>query len=438
MKNFLAATTSSAILLLIAGYVQIAVAQSSSSANAPATDVAATESAAQDWLSWRGPNHNGIVENQSPPIKWDRDQNVLWKTKLPGSGHASPTIVGNRILLATAVEKTQTQSVVAFDRSTGKQLWSTDLHVGKLTKKIHKKNTYASQTVVSDGKLAFAVFENDGKIWVTALDLDGNKAWQKSVGNYRSGLEFGFGTSPNLQDGKLLVTSESEAESFLLALNPSDGTEIYRIDRGNKSSYSVPVIATVAGKPQLLLSGLNTVQGYDPETGESLWSAPTKWQFSCGTMVVHEDLAFASGGYPGKQTLAVRADGSGEIVWQNPIKVYEQSMIVVDGYLYGLAEKGIMYCWRCSDGKEMWKERLQGPESASPVLAGGHLYLTNEIGTTFVLKPNPEKMEMVAKNQLGDSSFASMAMVDNRIYTRVAHIDDNNKRVEWLYCLGAE
>ena len=151
-------------------------------------------------------------------------------------------------------------------------------------------------------------------------------------------------------------------------------------------------------------------------------------------MVWDGDLVFASGGYPPQQTMAIRADGSGKIVWQNPVKVYEQSMIVVDGYLYAQAEKGIVYCWRCSDGKEMWSARTRGPESASPVFAGGNLYFTNELGTTFVVKPDPKEFKLVATNQLGSSSFASMTILDNRIYTRVA---DANQQ-EWLYCLGKE
>ncbi len=385
----------------------------------------------QDWRTWRGPNANGVIEGQSPPVEWSAEKNVVWKTRVPGKGHASPTVVGDKILLATADQSAQTQSVLAFSRVSGKKLWEAQVHSGKLARKIHGKNTHASQTVVSDGTHAFAVFCNGGKIWVTALTLDGEKTWQKNLGTYTSNRSFGFGTSPIFQDGKLFVTNECNDDSFVLALNPTDGEEIYRIEQPRETSYSVPVVATVAGRRQLLTFGGKQAAGYDAETGKELWKVPGKWTTTCGTMVWDGDLAFCSGGWPAQQTMAIRADGSGEVVWQNPIKIYEQSMIVVDGYLYGQAEKGIVYCWRCSDGKQMWKARTKGPESASPVLAGGHLYFTNELGTTFVIKPNPQKFELVATNQLGSSSFASMTMLDNRIYTRVA---DGNQ--EWLYCLG--
>ena len=394
--------------------------------------VAAQE--ANDWRSWRGPNGNGITENQNPPIQWSEQKNVVWKTPVPGRGHASPTVVGDKILLATADQSAQTQSVLAFDRASGKKLWETVVHFGNLGPQVHPKNTYASQTVVSDGSHAFVVFSNAGKIWTTALNLDGKQLWQKQTATYTSNRPFGFGTSPTFADGKLFVTCVSNGDSFVVALNPTNGQEIYRIQQPKATSYSVPVVATVAGKRQLLMSGGQQVAGYDPETGVQLWKTPARWVTSCGTMVWDGDLVFASGGYPAQQTLAIRADGSGQIVWQNPIKVYEQSMIVVDGYLYAQAEKGIVYCWRCSDGKEMWSARTRGPESASPVLAGGNLYFTNELGTTFVIKPDPKEFKLVATNQLGSSSFASMTMIDNRIYTRVA---DANRQ-EWLYCLGKE
>ena len=245
----------------------------------------AKDSSQSDWLNWRGPNGNGIVEDQTPPTEWSADKNVIWKTPVPGRGHASPTIVGDKILLATADQTKKTQSVVAFDRESGEKIWETEIHSGNFATKMHPKNTYASQTVVSDGTHAFVVFSNDDKIWVTALTLDGEKAWQKQAGTYRSKLPFGYGTSPTFHDGKLFVTSESEEEGFILALNPTDGEEIYRIDLTAGSSYSVPAVGTVAGKRQLLMAGNRQVAGYDVETGEQLWKAPAAWETCCGTMV---------------------------------------------------------------------------------------------------------------------------------------------------------
>lgn len=384
------------------------------------------------WLSWRGPQGNGITENQDPVTQWTNEQNVIWKSKVPGKGHASPTIVGNKIILATADNQAQTQSVVCYDRANGEKLWEIQIHEGNLNPRIHPKNTQASATIASDGTHAFAVFNNNGGVWLTALDLDGKQVWQKEVGKFRPAqYQFGYGCSPSFMDGKLFVTSESEADPFILALDPATGEQIYRVERPKATSYSTPVVANVAGKKQLLMSGGRSVKGYDADTGEELWSANTPWVVSCGTMVWDENLAFASGGFPRPQTIAVDA-GTGEVAWTNQVKCYEQSMIVVDGYLYGLSDRGICYCWRAKDGKEMWKSRMENPISASPVYAGGNLYFTIENGKTFVIKANPEAFELVSTNQLGDRAFATPTFLDNLIFTRVG---DGSQ--EWLYCLGS-
>jgi outer membrane protein assembly factor BamB len=152
-------------------------------------------------------------------------------------------------------------------------------------------------------------------------------------------------------------------------------------------------------------------------------------------MVWHKDIVIASGGYPKAETIAIRADGSGEMLWRNSQKCYEQSLLAYDGYVYGLTDNGVIYCWRVEDGKDMWKQRLRGPVSSSPVLAGGHIYWANERGTTYVFKPNPESFELVAENQLGDESFASPAVCGGKIYIRSAS-GSGAKRQEYLYCFG--
>ena len=152
-------------------------------------------------------------------------------------------------------------------------------------------------------------------------------------------------------------------------------------------------------------------------------------------MVWHGDIVFASGGYPKAGTYAIRADGSGKVIWQNNQKCYEQSMIVVDGYVYALTDNGILYCWRGKDGQEMWRQRLAGPVSASPVLVGGLIYWDNEAGTFYVFKPNPERFESVAENRLGTEAFASPAVSGNELFLRVASGQKPNRQ-EFLYCIS--
>ena len=395
--------------------------------------------AEDDWRRWRGPLGNGIVEGQTPPTRWSDTENVVWKVKIPGRGHASPIIVGDRIFLTTADEQQSTQSVVCFDRATGKQLWQTIVNEGELNPRIHPKNTHASPTIATDGERVFAVFNNHQSIQLVALDLDGNKIWEQNTGEFKASFPFGYGASPIVYKTNVIVANLNNGSfSGLIAYDGVTGKEQWRIKRPAGTSYSTPVVATVAGQEQMLLSGTNQVFGFDPNNGKKLWESPANWAVSCGTMVWNEDLVFASGGYPAQQTLAVKADGSGEKVWDNAIKVYEQSMLYLDGYLYAHSDNGGVFCWRADDGKEMWKQRFSSgrdPQSASPVYANGNIYFTAENGQTLVIKATPDKLEEVARNQLGDESFASMAICGNQIFTRVAY-GEGPGRQEWLYCLG--
>jgi len=231
----------------------------------------------------------------------------------------------------------------------------------------------------------------------------------------------------------LIVVSEY-GEGYLAAFDKSDGSEQWRVPRKNKTSYSSPVVAHVAGKDQLLLSGADKIVSYDPDNGKILWETAGSSLATCGTMVWSDDLVFASGGFPNKETLAVKADGSGEIVWKNGDKSYEQSMLYHDGFVYTLNDNGIALCWNAETGEEKWKVRLGGPVSSSPILAGGLIYATNERGITFVFKPNPETFEKVGEFQLGDEGFATPVFVGHEVFVRTA--EQSVERQEYLYCVG--
>jgi outer membrane protein assembly factor BamB len=193
-------------------------------------------------------------------------------------------------------------------------------------------------------------------------------------------------------------------------------------------------VGHVAGKDQLLMSGASEVCSYDPASGKKLWSAKGSTVATCGTLVWDGDIVFASGGYPGSETVAVKADDSGEMLWRNNSNCYEQSMLATGGYLYALTDQ-VLFCWRGSDGQEMWKQRLKGPVSSSPVLAGGHIYQANESGLHYVFKPNPDKLEIVAENQVGSESFATPSICGGQIFVRTA-VKEGGKRQEYLYCFG--
>lgn len=397
---------------------------------------AAVPDPSQDWPAWRGPNANGkAAENQTPPTSFGENQNVQWKVTVPGRGHSSPVILGDQIFLTTADEQRQVQGVICFDKNSGKQLWITPVHKGNFPAQIHKKNTHASGSVATNGESIFTVFYNQGQIKVSALSLEGKPLWSKSAGRFNpKKYKFGYGASPLLYKDIVIATGESDNGSFITAFDQKTGASGWKIPRRADISFSSPIVANIANRDQLLISGLFEVSSYDPNNGKKLWSVPGTTQATCGTMVWDGETVFASGGYPEAQTIAVKADGS-EVLWKNKQKCYEQSMLAHDGYVYGYTDGGIAVCWRASDGREMWKARLGGNVSASPILANGNIYLANEAGSIFIFKATPESYQQVSKTQLGDDIFPTPAFVDNKIFYRVG-ANNGQQRQEYLYCIS--
>lgn len=391
-------------------------------------------SAERDWPWWRGPSRNGIAVGSAPTKLALAD--ALWKTPVPGRGHSSPVVVGDRVFLTTADMQAKSQSVLAFDRRTGKQLWIVELSRGGFPARNHPHNTEATPTIACDGERLFVTFFHHERIEVTALDLNGKELWQKQAGPFNPRkYEYGYAPSPVLYQGYVIVTAEYDGQSFLVALDRDTGSQGWRMARPNNISFSSPSIGRIAGRDQLLISGNDQVVSYDPATGKQLWAAAGTTQATCGTIVWDGDLAIASGGYPKSETIAIKADGSGAVAWKNVQNLYEQSLLANGGYVYGLTGKGVLFCWRSADGQEMWKQRLSGPVSASPVLAGGNIYWANELGTLYVFKANPAKFELVAENKIGDEAFPSPAICGGQIFLRVGHKTPGGRQ-EYLYCFG--
>ncbi len=389
-----------------------------------------------DWPWWRGPSRNGVASDAAVPTKFGDGVNMLWKSPVPGRGHSSPTVVGNRIYLTTAFEQEQRHAVIAFDRATGKEVWQVDVSQGAFPARNHNKNTEATPTIACDGERLFTAFYHHDMVEAITLDLNGKILWRQKVAAFRpKQFEYGYAPSPLIYQGSVIFSSEYDGDSYITALNRVTGKQVWQTKRLASISFSTPVIGKVAGKDQMLISGQQFVTSYNPQTGKPSWVVKGTTHATCGTMVWDGDIAFASGGFPKSETIAVRADGTKKVLWTNNQKCYEQSMIVHEGHLYALTDNGIMFCWHGETGKEMWKERLSGPVSASPVLAGGHIYWANEAGTMYVFKPSPEKFDLVATNSLGDSAFPSPAICGGQIILRVGQGDGAGRR-EWLYCFA--
>ncbi len=409
--------------LLLAGF-------SASAADKPAF----LEAAPDDWPWWRGPALDGKSRDRQTATQWSGTENVFWKYAVPGRGHSSPILCGRYIFLTSADEQTKTQHVLAIDRKTGKQLWDYTAHRGGFLRK-YSKNTHASATPACDGKALYSVFINNDGLHVTATSLEGKLLWQKEAGKFRS--EHGYGSSPVLYGSLVIVNGESLKDSFLAALDRTTGKEVWKIDRkttGRHGNYSTPIVALLAGKSQLIQTGMHEVTSYDPETGEKIWSCAGPAEVTANTVACSDKLVFASGGFPEKELLAIRADGKGDVTkthveWRTRKGVaYVPSPLYHDDYLYVVSDDGMATCFETASGKQIWQERLSGAFSSSPILVGSLVYVTNEAGLTFVLKTGP-KFEIVAKNDLGDSVLATPAACGDRLYLRTSR---------FLYCIGKE
>ncbi|QDT74691.1 PQQ-binding-like beta-propeller repeat protein [Lacipirellula limnantheis] len=388
---------------------------------------------AEDWPWWRGPNRNGEANpEQRPPTAWDGSSHVVWKSRVPGRGHSSPSVVGNHVFLATADEEQQTQSVVCYDRTNGKQLWETVVHRGGLMRK-NEKSSAASSTVACDGERVFINFANSDAVFVTALALDGKQLWQTKICDYT--IHQGFGASPAIYQSFVIAAADSHAGGVLAALDRRSGQIVWKRDRPEEPNYTSPIILNVDGKDQLFLTGCGLFSSFDPLSGETLWEIPGATTECVTSTVSDGKRVFCSGGYPKNHLAAVLADGSGRVAWETRDRVYVPSLLARDGYLFGVLDAGVAACWKSDTGEQMWKERLGGEFSASPVLMGDAIYATSESGETYIFRADPTKYDQIAVNKLGDQVMASMAICGGRIYSRVVeHTDDGPQ--DMLYCLG--
>jgi outer membrane protein assembly factor BamB len=398
------------------------------------TDAERVTVAATDWPWWRGPNRNGIADaKQKPPTKWSETENVLWKSPVPGRGHGSPTVVGDQVFLATADQEKETQSVLCYDRNTGKQLWQTEVHRGGFDKKGNAKSSHASSTVACDGQRLFINFLHDGAVYTTALDRDGKQLWQTKVCDFVN--HQGFGASPALYRSLVIVSADNKGGGVLAGLERATGKVVWKQERPQLPNYTSPIILPVDGRDQVLMTGCDLVASFEPLTGKKLWEAKGATTECVTSAVTDGQLVFASGGYPKNHVTAVRGDGSGKVVWEKNIRVYVPSMLVHNGYLYVVQDGGVVACWKCDTGKEAWKGRLAGTFSASPVLVGERIFATNEAGRTFIFKATPDGFDLEGENKLGDEVIATPAFCGDRIYMRVA-TEKKGQRQEMLYCVG--
>jgi len=399
---------------------------------------------AENWPQFRGPNAQGTSSAVNLPTEWSKDNNIAWKTAIPGDGWSSPIVWGERVFLTAATNDNKECRVYALDLATGKILW--DKHVfDQVPLQRHPKNSYATPTPVTDGETVYAVF-SDGSF--VALDFEGNVKWTNRELNYFS--HHGLGASPILYKNLLIfpVNPSNRGEpkelgwlqpwdkSFLLALDKTTGQERWKGKRGmSRISHASAVVVQVEGKDQILSAAGDVIQGFDPANGELIWTVRSHGEPCVPTPAVGDGLIYSAptGGDPIR---AVRIDGKGDctdthLAWeQRRNSSTVPSFLYVKPCLYTVTDNGTLSCLDAATGEFLWQQRIGGTVSASPLYADGKIYVLSEQGETTVLKlsDNPKNAaEVLAKNNLEEDAQASIAVAGNRLLIRTTR---------HLWCIG--
>ncbi len=394
------------------------------------------------WPCFRGPGTMGVSDAEGLPLRWDADNNVVWKTTLPGPGASSPITFGDRIFLTCyggylvpgqsegSLNQLQ-RHLIALRRDTGDVIWDQAVPAKLPEEESIRDHGYAANTPAVDADRIYAFF---GKSGVFAFDHQGNQLWQADVGSNTSG--WGTAASPLLHRDMVIINASVESES-LVALDRRTGDEKWRAS-GIREAWNSPVIVTAdSGREELVVARHGDVLAFDPDTGAPLWSCKTDitW-YMVPTAVAADGIVYCLGGRSGAAALAVRAGGSGDVtathrLWTSKTGSNVTSPIYLDGHLYWMSETlGIAYCVEADTGELVYRQRLDraGQVYASPVLADGRLYYLTRSGRTFVLAASPQ-FEQLAVNDLDDGSqFDGSPAVDgNRLLIRSG---------KFLYCLG--
>ena len=272
-----------------------------------------TAARGENWPGWRGPRGDGTSLETGAPVYWNATSNVLWKTELPGAGHASPIVWEDRIFTVTALSDTQERVLLCLDRPSGKILWQKTVLTAPLESK-HQLNSHASSTPVTDGQLVYAAFLDVRQMLVAAYDFSGNQKWLVHPGPFAS--KHGFCSSPILYGNKVIVNGDHDGESYLVALDRQTGKTLWKTPRENHTrSYCVPLIRELAGRMQMVLTGDKCVASYDPETGHQHWiiDGPTEQFVASPVYSEKTGLLYITGGFPDHHILAIKPDGLGNV-----------------------------------------------------------------------------------------------------------------------------
>ncbi|MFY9256382.1 MAG: PQQ-binding-like beta-propeller repeat protein [Fuerstiella sp.] len=400
-----------------------------------------SRSLAENWPCWRGPRGDGTSAEKSIPTSWkgETGDNIAWKVAVPGTGHSSPIVWGDRIFLSSCLEDQEARVLLCLDRATGKTLWQKTVVKSVLETK-HRLNSHASGTPATDGKIVYVTFlEVDGhevdaanvgkprpvtpgEIVVAAYDFAGEKLWQTTTGAFVS--VHGFCSSPVIHEGLVIINGDHDGDSYVAALDRFTGKQVWRTPREEKTrSYCTPLIRTIDGKTQMVMSGSKRVVSLNPNTGERMWLVEGPTEQFVASMVFDGSKFYMAAGFPTHHVLGIRPDGTGDVsgthvAWHSKqAACYVPSPVVVGKHLFVADDRGTANCFDTETGDRLWQDRVGNHFSASLVTANGLVYFIADDGTTKVVRPG-SKLDVVNENPLGEFTFASPAISNGQIFIR--------------------
>ncbi|MDP6443119.1 MAG: PQQ-binding-like beta-propeller repeat protein [Pirellulaceae bacterium] len=426
---------------------------------------------ADNWPQFRGAGAAGIGSGK-PPIEWDVEsgRNIAWKTRVPGLGHSSPIVWGDRVFLTTAVhekldapalstgwlggsgdpieeEGDWTWQVRCLRLTDGDLLWQRDVKSGAPTIKRHAKASHANCSVATDGKRVVAFFGSEG---LYCFDVDGQLEWKKDLGRLHSGpydapkLEWGFASSPVIHDSKVILQCDCLNARFVVVLDLMTGRELRRIVRDDVATWSTPLVVTHQGRTQVVCNGYRQMAGYDLESGEQLWTLRDGGDVPVPSPLFANGLIYLTNSHGRAPTFAIEPTARGDLTpsdddeaerpaglawWQPRDGSYIPTPLVYDDRLYTCNDNGRLVVRNALSGELIYRKRISASGatySASAVAANGFLYFTAETGVVTVVKTG-DQYELAAKNEMGEITMSTPSIAGDRLLIRTARD---------LYCIA--
>lgn len=417
----------------------------------------AAPSAAQNWPSFRGPFARGVSDNQDLPADWDvkTGRNVRWAAAVPGQGHSSPVVWGDRVFVTSVVRENppkialgDTGGISLADDKTphvwrlsclsardGKVIWSTDAYSGTPRATRHVKASQANATPVTDGRTVVAILGSEGLV---AYDMDGGLKWRADLGVLNPGYfgdptsEWGHSSSPIIFNDLVIIQADRHKDSYLAAFDLATGQRTWNVSRQERPVWATPTLHTTGDRTDLIVVGGEYVRGYDPTTGAERWKFKDEAEVKTPTPFVVDDLIVLSGGYRGRPIYALKTGAKGDIsqpegarsggflAWRSePGGPYTTTPLAYRGVLYAVRDEGILGAYDVATGKELYRERTNATHSASPIASDGRVYAAAEGGEIIVLKAG-RTFEILARIDMGEQLMATPAISSGTLFVRTA------------------